>query len=68
MNKLSGFLHRVPTGVKAAIGVGAISGGCFWISGYTGMVIQKSFFLELSFGLGIPGLLTFWSLDPWFYP
>ena len=49
MNKLSGFLHRVPTGVKAAIGVGAISGGCFWISGYTGMVIQKSFFSTAQF-------------------
>ena len=43
MNKLSGFFHRVPTGVKAAIGVGAVSGACFWISGYTGMVIQSLF-------------------------
>jgi len=43
MNKLSGFFHRVPTGVKAAIGVGAVSGACFGISGYTGMVIQSLF-------------------------
>merc|ERR1711962_444968 len=35
MNKASGFFSRIPTGVKAAIGVGTFSGACFIISDYT---------------------------------
>ena len=39
MNKLGGFLNRVPAGIKAAVGVGTVSGAIFMISGYTGVDI-----------------------------
>lgn len=40
MNKLGGFFNRVPLGVKAAVGVGAVSGTCFVVGNYTGLAIQ----------------------------